>query len=185
MSGVHNVYTAWYVLDAEISTFYTFFEVFWNSFWIFFMAGHIFGYNLSFTNPYLYYAIILFSVIFIYQTNMTYVFCYNVINAVYLQSRYPQDTWVTVKFGTLWNFFLADNWLAPFVYLEQLFIGNKRLSMYNNFMMACILVWHPMLLPWSVYYWTQLPFQFILDVLVYPIFPVLDTPQIPWYEYFN
>ena len=84
VTGVHNVYTAWYVLDAEISTFYTFWEVFWNSFWIFFMAGHIMGYNLSFANMYLYYSWLLFFIIFIYQANMTYIFCYNVINAVYL-----------------------------------------------------------------------------------------------------
>lgn len=127
----------------------------------------------------------LFS-IFIYQANMTYIFAYNVINAVYLQSRYQQDTWVTIKFGTLWNFYNeADSWLVPLVYLEQLFIGNKRLALWNNFMMAMLLMWHPITFPWSMYFWVQLPYQLVLDGIVYPIFPALDTPQIPWHEYFN
>ena len=159
------------MLDAEISTIYTFAEVWWNSWWLFFMAGHILGYNINLLNPYMYLGAIMMVSVLIYQTNMTFIFAYNVINAVYLQSRYPQDTWVTIKFGTLWNFFLTDNWLAIPVYLEQLFIGNKRLALYNNFMMAVILMFHPITLPWSMYFWTQIPYQFVLDMIVYPIFP--------------
>ena len=117
VSGVHNVYTAWYVADAEISTLYTFFEVFWNSFLILFFAGNIFGWNArtlealeaQFPNfawlnqwqayeslAYIGLGVLMLFAIFIYQANMTYIFAYNVINAVYLQSRYHQDTWVTI-----------------------------------------------------------------------------------------
>lgn len=51
--------------------------------------------------------------------------------------------------------------------------------------MTCALVLHPITLPFSFYYMAQLPFQFVLDIFVYPFYPQFDTPQLPWHEYFN
>ena len=86
---------------------------------------------------------------------------YAVINSVYIQTRYDPTTYSTIQFGTFLNGFAAegdDAWLEILVYLEQLLIGNKRLSLYNNLMMALALLVHPISLPFSFYFMGQLPF---------------------------
>lgn len=106
---------------------------------------------------------------------------YDTVNAVYLKSRYRTDDYVTVLFGTLWNLY-GDEWdgWAILVYLEQLFIGNKRLAAYANIMMAAAMTLHPITFPMSMYFWAQIPFNVVLDFAIYPFFPQFDTPQIPW-----
>ena len=113
---------------------------------------------------------------------------YAVINSVYIQSRYDPTTYSTILFPTFFNGFGAEGeqaWLQILVYLEQLLLGNKRLALYNNLMMATTLLLHPISLPFAFYFIGQLPFQFVLDIFVYPLFPQFDTPQVPWHEYFN
>jgi len=52
-------------------------------------------------------------------------------------------------------------------------------------MMAGALLLHPISLPFAFYFIGQLPFQFVLDLIVYTLFPQFDIPQVPWYEFFN
>ena len=181
-SGIHNVYTGWYVADAQISAWYTFLEGLIVPMMMLILAGNMVYHNhTKTTEPYLYVGIVQILATYVYVMNNAIIMTYNVLNSVYLQSRYPIDTWVTIQFGTLWNFFNQDgDFLRILVYLEQLFIGNKRLALYSNFMMAVVTLGHPITLPFSMYWWSQVPIQAILDLIVYPIWPQFDTPQIPW-----
>jgi len=126
-----------------------------------------------------------------YIVSNAIILAYDIINSVYLQSRYDPIAYVTIQFGTWWNVFGSNDqtkengWLATLVYLEQIFIGNKRLAFYANIMMAAVMSFHPITLPFSLFWYSQLPFQAVLDLIVYPIWPQFDTPQLPWYEYFN
>jgi len=52
-------------------------------------------------------------------------------------------------------------------------------------MMAIVSCLHPITLPFSAYFWAQVPFQAILDFGLYLIWPQFDTPQVPWEEFFN
>jgi hypothetical protein len=52
-------------------------------------------------------------------------------------------------------------------------------------MMAIAYSLHPITLPFSMYFWAQIPFQTILDFGIYLIWPQFDTPQVPWHEFFN
>jgi len=103
---------------------------------------------------------------------------YDVINSVYLQSRYPMDKYVTILFGTPWNQFgQADlGAVEILVYLEQLAFGNKRLALYAHAFMASAMLLHPITLSIGMYWFAQLPFQVILDLFVYPFLPQFDTP---------
>ena len=95
------------------------------------------------------------------------------------------DKYVTILFGTPWNIGGQEEWgaLEIFVYLEQLFFGNKRLSLYANAIMASAMLLHPLTFSFGFYWFAQLPFQVVLDLFVYPFFPQFDTPQVPWGEY--
>jgi len=50
-------------------------------------------------------------------------------------------------------------------------------------MMAVVLALHPITLPFSWFFLFQIPGQLLLDVLVYPLFPMYDTPYIDWTDY--
>jgi len=106
---------------------------------------------------------------------------YDTINSVYLMSRYPMDEYVTILFGTPWNIY-GEEWeaLDIVVYLEQLIFGNKRLAAFANMIMMAAMMLHPITFAVSFYWVAQLPFNAILEFLIYPIFPQFDTPQIPW-----
>lgn len=126
--------------------------------------------------------------VFFFVIAESIVMAYNVINATYLQSRYNPGNWATIQFGTIINAYGAkdeDSLIKTLLYLEQLFIGNKRLNFYANLMMSIVSSFHPITLPIGMYYITQLPIQMILDLIVYPVWPQFDTPQIPWWEFFN
>lgn len=59
------------------------------------------------------------------------------------------------------------------------------MDLYINTIMAIAASLHPITLPFSMYFWAQVPFQTILDFGIYIIWPQFDTPQVPWEEYFN
>lgn len=145
----------------------------------------------TYTQPYFAFGILQVIAGSFYICTSAIVLAYDVINSVYLQSRYDPVEYVTIQFGTWSNVFAANEetqengWLATLVYLEQIFIGNKRMAMYANIMMAAALSLHPITLPFSLFFYSQLPFQMVLDLIVYPIWPQFDTPQLPWYEFFN
>lgn len=79
----------------------------------------------------------------------------------------------------------GNDWLIVLSYVEQLLVGNKRLGLYNNFMMATVACFHPITLPFAFLWLSQLPFQGLLDGLIYIIFPEFDTPQLPFYDFFD
>lgn len=97
------------------------------------------------------------------------------------------DRYVTILFGTPWNIFTLEQFdtVAILVYIEQLLVGNKRLSLYANAMMGAAMLLHPITFSIAWFFYGQLPFQIILDLFVYPFFPQFDTPQIPWNEYLD
>lgn len=85
---------------------------------------------------------------------------------------------MTLLFGTPWNLFGGEDFetLEILVYLSQLAFGNKRLALYANFMMATTMLFHPLTYPVGMYWISQLPFQVILDLFIYPFLPQFDTP---------
>lgn len=185
-TGIYNVYTAWYTLDAQIGALITFMEVMFLSLGILLSGVNIVNFNNDFSSMYFYIGMAQAAASWISISNQSVVMAYNVINAVYLQSRYDPTTWVTIEFPTWFNQFGEDDtFLSAIVYLEQIFVGNKRLALYNNMMMATALLFHPISAPFALYYIAQIPFQFILDIFIYPFYPQFDTPQLPWHEYFN
>lgn len=116
---------------------------------------------------------------FFYIGNNGTLMYYDVMNTVFLQSRYDPNTWVTVLFGTFWNSFGdgdKDDWLITLNYLYQLLVGNKRLGLFNNLMMTTVACLHPITLPFGMLWAAQLPFQIILDLFVYVVWPEFDTP---------
>ena len=108
-SGIHNVYTAWYVADAQVGAAYSWEEATFNTFFYLVAAGNMIYHNTDTYGLYFWFGIIQAVVAYIFLTFKSIVLAYDAINASYLQSRYLQDTWVTIKFGTLWNFFGEDS----------------------------------------------------------------------------
>ena len=185
------MFTAWYTVDSQWSALITFFETMEGSLlWLIF-AGSMTYFNYQYTSDFAFYAGIINLISgYLNVANLSTIMAYAVINSVYIQSRYDPTTYSTILFPTFFNGFGVqegdtDAWLQILVYLEQLFVGNKRLALYNNIMMATTLLMHPISLPFAFYFIGQLPFQFVLDIFVYPFFPQFDTPQVPWHEYFN
>lgn len=183
------MYTAWYTADAQVSAVYTFYEtVEGASLWLLF-AGSMLYFNLNNPSNFAFVAGILNALAaYVNVGNLAVIMAYAAINSVYIQTRYDPTKYVTIQFGTFFNAFNTtgeNGWLQTLVYIEQLLVGNKRLALYNNIMMAIVLALHPISLPFAFYYIGQLPFQLILDIIVYPLFPQFDIPQVPWYEYFN
>lgn len=96
-TGIHNVYTAWYVADAQIGAFYTFWESTVIVSWMIVLAGNMIYHNrTNYSSVYLYFGIIQAVAAYLYVAGKAIVFSYDVINSSYLQSRYLQDTWVTI-----------------------------------------------------------------------------------------
>lgn len=105
------------------------------------LAGNTIYFNRTDYNMYFWFGIIQAAGVYVYIMFNAIIMTYDTINSVYLQSRYPVDEYVTIQFGTLANAFgmeEGDPFLRGLVYLEQLFIGNKRLSLYNNLMMGAL-----------------------------------------------
>jgi len=190
-NGIHNVFTAWYTLDSQINAMLTFYEtVEGGLLWLTF-AGSMFYFNYTETSNFAFYAgIINIITAYLNVANLATVMTYAVVNSVYIQTRYDPTNYSTIRFPTFFNNFGIEStdengWLQALVFIEQLLVGNKRLSLYNNMMMATSLLMHPISLPFAFYFIGQLPFQFVLDIFVYPLLPQFDTPQVPWHEYFN
>lgn len=185
-TGIHNVYTMWYVLDSQIGAFFTFFEFLINSIFILVMGFNMLRFNTTWTSPYAYLGVLTFMFGYLYQSNQAFLMAYLVINSSYLQSRYDPFSITTIEFPNAFNQFDGknDTWLTILNYLWQIIVGNKRLALYTNFMAAVSLSFHPITIPFSLYYWAQLPAQIVLDIFIYPWLPQFDTPQIPWYEFF-
>lgn len=188
-NGIHNVFTAWYTVDSQVNALITFWETVEGSLlWLTF-AGSMFYFNYTQTSNFAFYAgIINIISAYVNVANLATIMTYAVINSVYIQTRYDPTTYSTILFPTFFNGFGIEGengWLQALVYIEQLLVGNKRLALYNNMMMATTLLMHPISLPFAFYFIGQLPFQFVLDIFVYPVFPQFDTPQVPWHEYFN
>lgn len=177
---MHNVYTAWYTADAQVSAMYTYYETVEGAVLFLLLGGSMLYFNRnSVTNFGFIAGVINVIADYFNVANLATIMTYAVINSVYLQTRYDPTTYSTIKFGTFFNGFGADGenaWLQVLVYLEQLLIGNKRLALYNNMMMATVLALHPISLPFSFYFLGQLPFQLVLDIWIYPFFPQLDIP---------
>ena len=68
---------------------------------------------------YMYFGYIQVAMSWISISNQAVIMAYNVINAVYLQSRYDPTNWVTIEFPTFFNQFGQDDtFLSMVVYLE-------------------------------------------------------------------
>lgn len=188
-SGIYNVYTAWYTADSQITAMWVFKELLEGGILFLVMGGSMVYFNRTNPSSFAFIAgIINVIAAYFYVAFQSIILAYAVVNSTYIQTRYDTVNYVKIKFGTLFNSFGGSGenaWLETLVYVEQLLIGNKRLAIYNNIIMAVALALHPISLPFAFYFIGQLPFQIVLDVFVYPFFPQFDTPQIPWYEVFN
>lgn len=61
------------------------------------LAGNMIYHNrTNYSSVYLYFGIIQAVAAYLYVAGKAIVFSYDVINSSYLQSRYLQDTWVTI-----------------------------------------------------------------------------------------
>lgn len=108
-TGIYNVYTAWYTLDAQIGAIITFMEVLFLSLGILISGLNIIAFNNAAGNIYMYFGYIQVAMSWISISNQAIVMAYNVINAVYLQSRFDPTTWVTIEFPTFFNQFGTDD----------------------------------------------------------------------------
>jgi hypothetical protein len=167
-SGIHNVYTAWYIADSQINAYYTTIASIVVPIFTIMNGGLMIHFNHdssanTYTQPYFTFGILQVIAGSIYILTSAVVLAYDVINSVYLQSRFDPVDYVTIEFGTWTNVFGANaetkenGWLATLVYLEQIFIGNKRMSLYANIMMAAAMSLHPITLPFSLFFYSQLP----------------------------
>lgn len=185
-SGIYNVYTAWYTLDSQVTAFWVSKELLEGGIAFLILGGSIAYFNRTSMASFGFIAgVIQIIAAYFYVAFQSIILGYAVVNSVYIQTRYDTLNPVKIQFGTLFNAFSGTGenaWLESLIYLEQLFIGNKRLALYNNIIMATALALHPITLPFAFYFIGQLPFQIILDVFVYPFFPQFDTPQVPWEE---
>lgn len=99
--------------------------------WFIFGGNMIYHNNPSFAgtagqNPntlYFVFGILIVLATYMSMINNSIVMAYEVINATYLQSRYQPDQFVTIAFGTLWNFFNVsedeeNGWIRIFVYVD-------------------------------------------------------------------
>ena len=109
VTGIHNVYTAWYTADAQVSALYTFKEAMEGSLVYIFLAGSMIYFNRATPSNFAFIAgIIQALAAYAYVSNMALIMMYAVINSVYIQSRYDPTDYVTIKFGTFFNAFGAD-----------------------------------------------------------------------------
>lgn len=72
------------------------------------------------------------------------------------------------------------SFLEFLISLEQLFFGNKRLALYANVLMGIALSLHPITFFVAVYYIAQTPIEVLMDLIIYLIYPWMDTPPIDW-----
>lgn len=118
-TGIYNVYTAWYTLDAQIGAVITFMEVLFLSLGTLISGLQIIAFNNAAKNMYMYFGYIQVAMSWISISNQAVIMAYNVINAVYLQSRYDPTNWVTIEFPTFYNQFGQDDtFLSMVVYIE-------------------------------------------------------------------
>ena len=85
---------------------------------------------------------------------------------------YDLKVYVPIKFISVLDIF--DSGLSVWgilVYLEQLWFGNKRLPFYANVCMGLVLFIFPISQSWSWYFLAQIPVEFILEFIWYPLFP--------------
>jgi hypothetical protein len=79
----------------------------------------IIAFNNAAKNMYMYFGYIQVAMSWISISNQAVIMAYNVINAVYLQSRDDPTNWVTIEFPTFFNQFGQDDtFLSMVVYLE-------------------------------------------------------------------
>jgi len=105
-TGIHNVYTAWYTADAQVSALYTFKEALEGSLVYLVLAGSMVYFNKDTPTNFAFIAgIVNVLAAYLYVSNMSWIMMYAVINSVYLQSRYDPTKYVAIKFGTFFNAF--------------------------------------------------------------------------------
>lgn len=72
-----------------------------------------------------------------------------------------------------------------YVWWEQQFLGSQKLQVYVNILSAIVNAFHPRTLIFTIYYLSQLPPGIVLEAIVYPLYPFMNLPYIPWDTYFK
>ena len=96
-NGIHNVFTAWYTVDSQVSAVVTFYETIEGALiWLIF-AGSMFYFNYNLTSNFAFYAGIINLISgYLNVANLATIMTYAAINSVYIQSRYDPTTYSTI-----------------------------------------------------------------------------------------
>ena len=99
------MYTAWYTLDSQVSAALLFIEP--QIVWLIF-GGSMIYFNLTSGDLSLYAGIFVVLAGYFNVSNIATIMSYAAINSVYLQTRYDETDYTTIKFGTFANAFGAE-----------------------------------------------------------------------------
>ena len=176
------VHVAWYRIDAETEIVIGLVNVFAALFFNISTALYILELNIN--NDYFYVAILqMVGTLFYVYTQIVIIF-YAFFNLEVVLAKYDIKNWVQLEFTSTASI-MFENYtpLGLLVYLDQLLLGNKRLAFYGNLVMGATLFLFPISSMWSWYYVVQLPLDFFMEFLLYPLFPEYDLPYIRWENY--
>ena len=112
---------------------------------------------------------------------------YDVYNGLVIASSANLNNHIMIRYMKAWNYFTPEyESLSGFVvWLEQMVLGNKRMLVYANTMMGFTMMMHPITFIFAQYYIAQLPIEFGLDMILYPIYPMYDEPIVQWQQYWE
>jgi len=181
-----NVQVVYYVIDTVLETFWLILELVGGQVVLWACAFLMVIFNLA-KGTFVWYGMIgllqMFCLIFWFASLVTRLI-YNFVNLEWLVTHYDVSTYSTVTFRDPVTITFSElNATEQFVWWEQYLLGNKRSMLYANIMMSVVLALHPITFPFSWFFLFQVPIQTLLDVIIYPIFPMYDTPYIPWTDY--
>merc|ERR1712159_471334 len=102
---------------------------------------------------------------------------YAMMNVMYSFNGIPMDRYFELKFYSIVDLPFKDfSTFSYLVYFEQLFFGNKRQVFYSNLLIAVALILFPKTWPAAMFFIAQMPVEFILNFIVFPLYPEYDVP---------
>lgn len=119
-----------------------------------------------------------------WSTTMLIRFVYNLVNLEYLILKYDITTYSTITFYDPLGINLSEmDDINKLIYFEQLIFGNRRSMLYANIIMSIVLGLHPLTFIPSWFFLFQVPIGILFELVVYPFFPMYDTPYVSWTDY--
>lgn len=184
--GAHNVQTVYYLLDSFGELFWSFLELTVGVAALTISAWMIVVYNIIGNSwwPYIWAGVLQLYALVFWVFSLLVRFVYALVNIDWILTNYSDETYSTIVFpNPLTVTSTHTEGLESLIWWEQLLFGPKRSMLYANILMFITLSLHPMTFIFAWFFAFQIPFQVLLDGLVYPFFPQFDSPYIPWVEY--